>query len=420
MAQMSKLRRELSYVADAQAAYFSGGFQHRRYLIDMKGNFPSGLEFHVKAFLQCSDIIYTTKLAPTPIRCVVNHKPDFSAITPYPAQEQAAKSIDSSQRGIISMPTGSGKSLVIALIIARLSVRTLVVVPTLEIKRQLIEGLSRSFKDMSNIKVENIDSGALETATDYDALIIDECHHSAAKTYQNLNKKTWQGIYYRYMLTATPWRNNKEENLLFEGIAGQILYKLSYKDAAKAGYIVPLEAYYIELPKVKTEAYTWAEVYSQLIVNNAHRNDVIAAITLQLHRSGTKVLTLVKEIAHGNKLSELTGAGFANGQDEDTRHLIQAFNQGNLSALIGTTGIVGEGIDTRPCEYIIIAGLGKAKSAFMQQVGRCLRTYPGKETGKVIIFSDKSHKFTKRHFKAQCDILKSEYDVEPIKLEGVW
>src|SRR6185295_4275346 len=108
---------------------------------------------------------------------------------------------------------------------------------------------------------------------------------------------------------------------------------------------------------------------------------------------------------------------FANGQDDTTRHYIKKFNNRELLSLVGTTGILGEGVDTKPCEYVIIAGLGKAKSAFMQQVGQAIRTYPGKETAKIILIKDKSHKFLLRHFNTQVRILKEEYGVTPMKLE---
>ena len=55
------------------------------------------------------------------------------------------------------------------------------------------------------------------------------------------------------------------------------------------------------------------------------------------------------------------------GQDGiHTRVCFLEFNMGEIKTLIGTTGVVGEGVDTRPTEYVIIAGLGKSKPAFMQ------------------------------------------------------
>ena len=311
------------------------------------------------------------------------------------------------------MPTGTGKSFVIRLLIERFKLRTLVVVPSLEIKRQMTETLA----GLPNVEIHNIDSLLSKNRTDFDMLIIDEAHHTAAKTYQKLNKKAWVNIYYRFFLTATPFRNDNEETLLFESIAGEVIYKLNYRDAISRGYIVPVDAYYIETPKQATEAYTYAQVYSQLVVRNAIRNGILATIIRNLKDSGVSTLILVKEIVHGELLSTLTGVPFVNGEDEYSRRYIADFNSKALGCLIGTIGVMGEGVDSRPCEVVVIAGLGKARSQFMQQVGRAVRRYEGKESAKVILIQDKSHKFLTRHFRAQCAILFEEYGIKPTKLE---
>lgn len=414
----NKLRKELSYQADPQAAYFSrGGFNGVRYCIDVKGVFLTGLLNRTLLFLKREKIEYSIlDNRIVPIR-KVNHKPSLKGIIPYSSQLKAVEAADIYARGIISMPTGSGKSLVIALIAARLNVRTLVVVPSLQIKEQLTGALNAIFQDMSNIAVENIDSAALKQSGDYDCLIIDEAHHVAAKTYQKLNKTVWKDIYHRFFTTATPFRNQTEETLLFEGLAGQVIYSLLYKEAVRQKFIVPIEAYYIEASRVKTDAFTWAQVYSELVNNNLAKNRLIAKTLISLESADISTLCLVREIKHGDNLAALTNIPFANGQDETTRHYIEKFNSGKIKSLIGTTGILGEGVDTKPCEFVVIAGLGKAKSAFMQQVGRGIRTYPGKESAKIVLIKDSSHKFLLRHFKEQCRILKEEYGVIPTKLE---
>jgi superfamily II DNA or RNA helicase len=414
--QFDGLRNRLSYKVDAQAAYFSGYGPRIKYCIDKRGEFGTGLFHRVIEYLNETDIDHSVhdkrvfSKGDTPIKLNLQVKP-------YPDQINAAEYACVLGRGTISMPTGSGKSLVIALIASRLNCRTLVIVPTLEIKRQLTASLNAILGHTTNVVIENIDSPKLKTLTEFDCLIIDEAHHVAAKTYQKLNKTTWNKMCWRFFLTATPFRNNTEETLLFESIADEVIYELDYETAVERGYIVPIEAYYIEIPKQKTDAYTWAEVYRNLVVYNEQRNAILATIMDNLHSNGVSALCLVKEIAHGKALERLTSFKFVCGEDEESRDFIHQFNNGIQKVLIGTSGILGEGIDTKPAEYAIIAGLGKAKSAFMQQVGRVLRQYPGKKSGKVIIFKDKSHRFCSRHFKIQCDILKEIYGVSPIKLD---
>lgn len=419
--QIKALRKVLSYKVDFATARFIPNPANRvKYCIDLKGNFATGLIDKVVRFLRYAGIVYQVDnkaLDRTePIRLTRAFKPGLH-IKPYKDQLKAVERLLGYYRGVCSMPTGTGKSFVIAMLLVESGLKTLIVVPTLELKYQLTESLQSLISSTEGITVENIDSTALKTAKDYDCLIIDECHRSAAQTYRNLNKAAWNNIRWRYSFSATPFRNDIEEQLLYEGVAGSVIFELSYKKATDMGYIVPADFYYYELPKIVTEGYTYAEVYKDLIVNNDYRNALIADLMTNLYKNDKYCLCLVKEIAHGEILEKLTGIPFANGQDEDSRQWIKTFSSGKLKCLIGTEGILGEGVDTKPCEYVIIAGIGKARSAFMQKVGRALRRYGDKESAKVIIFKDKSHKWSLTHFKTQCKIVEVEYNTQPIKLE---
>lgn len=411
------LRALLSYVVGGKGAYYGKYGPRHKSIMSKKGEFPSGVLPRVKSYLSQERLGFTIKdsrVAPK-----TGPRLEIHGYAPYQDQWEAARQACLHNQGIISACTGSGKSLIIAMIIANINVKTLVVVPSLEIKKQLEASIATALGHKrlpSWITVANIDSKKLKAKVDYDCLIIDEGHHVAAKTYQDLNKTVWTDIYYRFYLTATAFRNDPEETLLFEGIVGNVIFDLPYRVAVAKGYVVPVEAYYIEAPKVETSAYTYAQVYNELVVNNVKRNMQLEELIANFKYAEKSTLVLVREVAHGEILSKLTSTPFVNGRDEDSRDYIDLFNRKEIPVLIGTTGIMGEGVDSKACEYVIIAGLGKAKSQFMQAIGRCVRTYPGKESGKVIIVLDKSHKFTRRHFREQCKIILDEYGVKPIKL----
>ena len=415
--QFRSLREVLSYASDAQASYFSGNHKtSKKYLLDKKGNFPSGLLYLVKKYLKNNQLNYTVKnlkIVPLPLNERLSLR---LGVTPYLAQSDALKAALLKKHGTIVLPTGCGKSLTMALLINALQVKTLIIVPTLHLKRQLQESMKAWFGSLEHISIENIDSPTLDKKTNYGCLIIDEAHHSAARTYRRLNKTAWTGIYYRYHFTATPFRARDEEQLLYESIAGPVIYRLEYKDAISQGLICPIDAFYIDMPKERTEGYTWAEVYKERVVGHSHRNNAIAGILKRLDSDGKSTLCIVKEVAHGEELRRLTGAAFAHGTNEETPQLIDWFSSYRLKTLIGTSGVVGEGIDTRAAEYIVIAGLGKSKNAFMQQIGRGVRRFGDKESAKIIIFRDPSHKFTLRHFNAQRKILLEEYNCIVVKL----
>lgn len=410
--QQRALKSVLSYFIAPPGSYVAKQFGVKKVsLLSKAGVFPSGLLPWVIEKLK--DIPGATL---NDVRRVPTAKLDSIRLNlglePYPEQKAIVDSCLRYKRGTISACTGFGKSVTMALLIGKLKLRTLIVVPNLELKRQLSQSLSEWFPDMSNITVENIDSKRLNKATNYDCLIIDEAHHVAASTYRKLNKTAWTGIYHRYFFTATPYRSIKEEQLLFESIAGQVIHEVTYEVATSKGYIVPMEAYYIDVPKTKTTGNTWAKVYSDIVVNNTARNAIIQNLLINLKAEKKSTLCLVKEIKHGAVLSSITGVHFANGQDEDSADMIKFFSKGKLNSLIGTTGVLSEGVDTKPAEYIIIAGLGKSRNAFVQMCGRGFRNWVGKETCKIIIFRDNSHKWSLDHFKHQVKYLKDEFGVE--------
>lgn len=427
--QLSELRAIMSYQADPQSAWHSGSPRSlTRHLMDKRGTFPTGLlylfeEWAAKNKLKPS--IATSRFRPAP-------RAGFPGATlehaPYKEQSLAAEICEGMDRGIVVAPTGLGKSVIVVMIIHRLSVPTLVVVPNLELKRQLTETLSTSFgrkfvgdkNSKALICVENVAAlDPKEVMSGYDCVIIDEFHHSGAKTYRELNKKAWKNVFYKFGLTATPFRSQDRERLLLESVLSKVIYRVEYKDAVAKGYIVPLEAYYLDVPKTSIQGNeaSWPSMYSELVVNNIARNDLIGNLIDQLSKTDAPTLCLVKEVAHGQTLANITGFGFNHGEDDHNRERLLEFNLGERKTLIGTTGVLGEGVDTKPAEYIIIAGLGKSPNAIMQQIGRGLRKYKGKESCKVILLRDTSHKWTLNHFREQCKIIAREYGIKPVRLD---
>lgn len=420
--QYRKVKKALSYEIDSQAAHFSRSWNKTRSLIDKHGIFPTGLIHYLSPHLTIDNLVIDdTRVYPD---SNINFQLNLP-YTPYVEQIEAAMAASKHGRGIIVAPTGIGKSAIAALMIKELGVKTLIVVPSLVLKEQTTEFLRSVYTSHTigaiaarpQIAVENVDSLDPSKVIDYDCVIIDEFHHAGAATYRKLNKKAWKNVYYRFGLTATPFRSKDDEKMLLESILADVIYKIDYRTAVKKGYIVPVEAYYVDIPKTKIKGNpkSWASMYSELVVNNETRNALIQKLLVTFQLSRTPVLCLVKEIKHGLLLSE-DNYVFAHGDNPDTPHLIGTFNKERFKTLIGTDGVIGEGVDTKPATVVIIAGLGKARGRFMQQVGRAVRVYPGKTSAKIIIFRDPSHPWTLKHFRAQCKTLEDEYGIVAKKL----
>lgn len=423
--QYAELRALMSYRVNSQQRYFSGGHTDVRYLLDKKGCFPTGLLYLFDTWIKTqrpSTLTVREDLRKKPLAVDKGLFKASLPITPRAEQIDAANACVAHSRGIVVAPTGTGKSVMIALIVEKLGVPTLIVVPSLELKRQLTESFREIFGNdkvgpRALIDIQNVDALDPAYVEKRDCVIIDEFHHSGAETYRKLNKRAWSKVYYKFGLTATPFRSQDSEKLLLESVLSEVIYRLDYRTAVDKGYIVPVEAYYFDLPKHPKAAsfYTWHEVHRGLIVENEERNRLIAWLMGMLTTMDRSTLCLVKEIKHGKKLQTACNTDFVHGAEED-RSVVQRFSNGAIKRLIGTTGVVGEGVDTRAAEWIILACGGKSKNAFMQQVGRGLRRFGDKESCKVILFRDASNKYLLRHFQACVAYLKAEYGVIPAQL----
>lgn len=407
-------------------------------LLEKSGEFPTGLLYLVKEYIKAikTPVIVLDERKRPAIHQFGGGQPIayLFPFEPYPEQFEGATAAVKYGRGIETAPTGVGKSAIAALIIASLQISTLIVVPSVELKNQLTDSLKDIFgidmvgplnkgKKQFNITIENI--GQLDPkikAEGFDCLIIDEFHHSGAVSYRELNKQSWGNIYFRFGLTATPFRSDDNEKLLLESVLSNVIYKIDYATAVKKGYIVPVEFYYVDLPKVKCSSKKWQGVYKELVVNRKDKNKIICDFMESLHISDIPTITLVKQVEHGKllkdeMLSRNLEIQFANGKDGSNKQLIRAFNNRMLTVLIGTSGVIGEGIDTKPCEYVILAGGGKSKNQFMQMVGRGFRRFGNKQSCKVIMFRDPSHKWMLQHFNECVKYIKEEYGAKPSKLE---
>lgn len=402
-------------------SYYSKRFADGRvYLIDKKGEFPTGLLPMVnKWFVDNSYEFERVNLTKRPQSSETRFKLQMD-LTPYPYQENLMARLPGAFRGTIAAITGSGKSIMMAMLINKLQLRTLVIVPNLTLKAQLTEVFTKLFGKLASrdLRVEFFGDKVLTDCKDYDLLIIDEAHHSSCSTIRDLNKSAWQNIYYRYFFTGTPFKALEEDQIILKSIIGDVIHEVTYEDALSANTIVPVEAFYVDVPKVPLDNndVAWAKVYNKIVVNNRIRNKIIALFVTALKAAKASTIILVKEIEHGQILSDMTGCHFVQGENKDNAQALQMFNLGQTQ-MIGTVGVLGEGADTRPTEWIIIAGLGKSKPAFMQMVGRGLRKFPGKKSVKVLLFRDPSHKWGMDHFRAQCKTLLEEYGAKPVKLE---
>jgi len=454
----SLVHKELSFYD--MGIYFRTGRWDRAVsplMVDNK--FPTGLVRRLCFILNNNKFQF--KIIDNRIRPKINHLALLQGAyepTAYIHQNEAVQAFlnSPSGRGIVVLPTGMGKTRVMKDTIQQLGVHTLIIVPSLNIKRQTLIYLSECFgeskvglfkRNTSNkpISIANLDSLTRATKDDvdqFDCVFFDEWHHEACQTAHDINENIISDIYYKFALTATNFRNSKNEQILLDCIMANELYSMSPVEAMKFGYISKIKYYrqniqdikplidldnygpfglpeneLEELWEKKKDSYKYHELYKLYISENEERNSKVIKQANRLTDKGLSTLTLVKEIAHGQLLqSQIKDCVFVNGQEESTFNYdaIQAFNRGEIKNLVGTS-VIGEGVDTKGADCVILANGEKAKTKIMQNIGRVVRLKKGKEFGLVFDYEDTGQKIIKKHSNTRKRIVKKCFNEKAIE-----
>jgi superfamily II DNA or RNA helicase len=173
--------------------------------------------------------------------------------TPFPHQQEAVEAWwENGGCGTVVLPTGTGKTFVALLAIARAGRPALVVTPTIDLMNQwygeLLAGfggpvglLGGGYYDLQPLTVTTYDSAYIHLerwGNRFGLAVFDECHHLPGASYQFAAVGCLAP--YRLGLTATPERADGMENLL-PALVGPIVYRREIKELAGdylAGYQV--------------------------------------------------------------------------------------------------------------------------------------------------------------------------------------
>jgi superfamily II DNA or RNA helicase len=156
---------------------------------------------------------------------------------PFPYQKEALNSwLKNRGRGVVVLPTGSGKSYLATLSIERKQRSTLLVVPTLDLMNQWYDTLHNTFNEdigligggyyeVKDITITTYDSAYIHMeniGNRFGLVIFDECHHLPGETYSLAASLCLAP--FRLGLTATPERADGQ-HVLLEGLIGKTVYR---------------------------------------------------------------------------------------------------------------------------------------------------------------------------------------------------
>lgn len=454
-----KIRHLLSFRQEGveyTKAFKAGHWDGTTYLINSKQEFPIGLLSKVEKYLKDKCIDYTiedNRKAIVPAIPLDISKPLLNiGIVPRDYQERVVNLIDFSKQdcGIIRSCTGSGKSLMAALMTAKINKPTIIYVIGLDLLSQFHSAFSNIFDEeigyigngVCNIKRINIasiwtlgkalDISIEDLLNDDDELdeesfneldkakiiqclkdtklhILDECHVAGTSTLRSIHKVIEPE--YLYGLSGTPFRQDNSD-LLIEGLLGPIKIDISASELIEKNVLAQPYIKFIKVPSIKTKG-TYQSIYKEFVVENDVRNNIIRKEVLSLIGKGYKPLVLFKQIKHGNILAELFRDSnikfdILSGKDSlEKRNIIkEKYNNNEIDVILAST-IFDIGVDIPKLNSLVLAGAGKSYVRALQRIGRVIRPYPGKKSAAIVDFYD-DVKYLKTHSETRYAIYNSE------------
>ncbi len=333
-------------------------------------------------------------------------------------QERAVDAAGMFDQGVIVSPTGSGKSFIGLEIIRQKGQKALIIVHRAELARQwatVIEerlGITAGFiagdewnlgDEITIAMVQTLASREDETkglSNSFGTIIADEGHHIPSSTFFSviglLNAK------YRYGLSATPNRRDGLEQVIYRAV-GPAIATIEKQEVENVGATVPATVIPIETGHNPGLVNSWHE-YLESISHNLGRNKIILDLAT---KADGAALVLVDRVTHAEQLSAmLEKVGISHvlahgGVDRDG--LMDKIKSSRLT--IGTTGILGEGVDVSIWGTLIMGAPISSEIKLMQAVGRVVRPFPGKEQAIVYDLRDDCG-FSGSSFKKRFEIYK--------------
>ena len=402
------------------------------------GKFPTGHLNIVKATLEHLKAPYTLadkRDVPTPDLILKwNNKP----FAPRYYQKEAIDLATNAGRGVIVSAVGTGKSLMMAYILKNVSVNSLIIVPSRGLSDQLYNDFAiwfgktkvqiidtkavRSGKVLKPIRIVTIqslaslqESGELQNLIgDINAVFVDEIHHAGAKSYTNLLTEM-SHIYYRFGFTGTFLRNDMKV-LDMWGFLSNVLYSYPAHKAIAEGFLTPLVVKRYNLAGKASRSYQ--KEYDNNYCGNKELIQQVVNICREIP-ADKQILILVSrkdksgKIFHEvlNQLGILNSYVSGDDKKEVISQMISDFNDKKIQILIGSS-VIGEGIDVRATDHLIMCQGGKSEITIVQATGRAIRLYEGKETAYVHDFNFLNTKYMEKHFNLRMNIYERNFSCQ--------
>jgi superfamily II DNA or RNA helicase len=327
------------------------------------------------------------------------------------------------RRVIVSLPTGSGKTVVFAHFprFLKMKKRLLVLAHREELLQQARDKF-RSIDPELKVEIEQATSHAAADAKvviasvptlarssarlsrlqpdEFSIVVVDEAHHAVAPSYRRIfdHFGLLEPSVSRYLIgfTATPRRGDKQGlGEVFE----EVCYARDMREMIAERYLCPVTGWRVDtdlsLDNVKVRHGDFIESQLARVVNMPLRNSLLVKAYRDF-APGRRAIVFCVDVAHAKDVHRaFAEAGIRAApvwgelSRDQRRSTLAAFSAGEID-VVTNCNVLTEGFDEPRVDCVIMARPTKSKLLYAQMVGRGTRLDPSKKDLVVIDVADNS------------------------------
>jgi len=335
---------------------------------------------------------------------------------------------DGKRRVLVSLPTGTGKTVVFAHFPSALKMRKRLLV--LAHREELLLQAEEKFRSAdpalkvgieraeafvgpdSQVVIASVPTLARSDGArlarfnpeDFSIIVVDEAHHAVAETYRRIFRHfgLLDPATTRYLVgfTATPRRGDKQG---LGEVFQEVCYAQDLRQMIGEGYLCQIRGWRVDtdlsLDGVKVRHGDFVESQLARVINTPSRNRLMPITYIRL-ASYRRALVFCVDVQHAKDVCDaFTEAGiraaavWGDMPRDDRRAVLSRFSSGEIDVLTNCN-LLTEGFDEPRINCVMLARPTKSKLLYAQMVGRGTRIHPQKKDLMVVDVVDNSRNHT--------------------------
>lgn len=332
-------------------------------------------------------------------------------------QKKAAEALLEYNTGILSATTAFGKTIIALYLISRRKANTLILVHRKQLMEQWVERITQFLgvpkKEIGQIgggkakRTGSLDIAVMQSVSregkveewlgEYGQIIVDECHHISASSFEQIARKS--PAFYKLGLSATVTRKDGQHPIVFMNL-GKIRYSVDPgKEAATRSFTHKAIARNTSFCIVEpiNAPLSIQDIFKSLWMDSI-RNEMIIQDIIDAHVEGREILVLSERIEHLTMLQSLLNervqnifllkGGMGRKQIKKSLEEINCLQEGSHRIILSTGKYLGEGIDFPCLDTLFLVFPISWKGTLTQYAGRLNREYYGKKEVRIYDYID--------------------------------